>query len=187
MDSSTLLSLTGGSDLSSPSILQIILGTLTLIAALNVVLAKNPVVSAMSLMATLFLTGALYFGLGHYFIGAAQILIYAGAISVLFVFIIMLLDLKPSKVRIPGTAAKAMLAGVGGVILLAGLLVPVLMSNGTFGASEGIAGSDSAEAISLRFVSKYMLPFQLTGLLIFAAVMGAIIIARRHQAPKEEG
>ena len=65
----------------TPSTLQIILGFLTLVTAISVVIGKNPVVSAIMLMSTLFLTGGLYFGLGYFFLGAVQILIYAGAIS----------------------------------------------------------------------------------------------------------
>lgn len=169
---------------------QIILGALTLIAALNVVLAKNPVVSAMSLMATLFMTGALYFGLGHFFIGAVQILIYAGAISVLFVFIVMLLDLKPTQVRIPGGFAAGLIKTLGGLFLGAAVLLPVIywgIANNNAVSPEAIASSASASSIALRFLSKYMLPFQVTGLLIFAAVIGVILVGRpRHQVHEEQ-
>ena len=67
--------------MSEPSILQYLLGTLTLASALICIFGKNPVMSAMSLMATLFCTGLLYFTMTSYFIGTVQILIYAGAIA----------------------------------------------------------------------------------------------------------
>lgn len=164
-------------------VFQWILGALTLAAALNVIIAKNPVVSAMSLMATLFTTGALYFGLGFFFIGAVQILIYAGAISVLFVFIVMLLDLKPTQVRIPGIAGASLLKSVGAVTLMIALILPILKMSGVGEGGTGESATSAAAAsVALRFLSKYMLPFQVTGLLIFAAVIGAILIGRpRHQ------
>ncbi|MBS1983037.1 MAG: NADH-quinone oxidoreductase subunit J [Bdellovibrionales bacterium] len=163
--------------LADVSTFQIVLGLLTLCAALNVVMAKNPIVSAMSLMATLFTTGALYFGLGQFFIGAVQILIYAGAISVLFVFIVMLLDLRPSRVRIPGSLAKGALLSVGGLVLAMGLLIPYLRSP-VAAMLETAGQSAGATEISVRLLTKYMIPFQVTGLLIFAAVIGVIFVGR---------
>lgn len=173
------------------AIYQIVFAALTLIAAVNVVLARNPVVSAMSLMAALFSTGVLYFGLEAYFIGVVQILIYAGAISVLFVFIVMLLDLKPHLVRIPGQGPKTAILTVGGALLMAAILLPLLrFGAGTEAASPAdvaLAAQD-AHAISQRFLSKYMLPFQATGLLIFAAVIGVILVARpKHQVHEPKG
>lgn len=172
-----------------PSIFQYLLGTLTVATALMVVLGKNPVMSAMSLLATLFLTGLLYFTFGAYFVGAVQILIYAGAISVLFIFIVMLLDLKPRNVKIPGRKPVYVLAGIVGVTLFGALLVSVLPALGENGIMDFGLVSTSAmreasqlpESISLRLLSKYMLPFQVTALLLLAAVMGVIVIGRKNR------
>lgn len=162
------------------STFQIIAGALTVIAALNVVLSKNPVVSAMSLMATLFLTGAHYVDLGFPFIGAIQILVYAGAISVLFVFIVMLLDLHPTKAKIPGRAGSIALKTGVGVLLGAALLCAAWKTlpgaNGVL--AEGVSDPSTAQSIASRFLSKYMVPFQATGLLIFAAIIGVTFVGR---------
>jgi NADH-quinone oxidoreductase subunit J len=159
----------------------VILGVLTLAAAIGVVVSRNAVVSAMCLMATLFLTGALYFGLGSFFIGAAQILIYAGAISVLFVFVVMLLDLKPLRVLIPGRPAwigvSATLVGLF-LLALAWILLP--------GTADGPVDSLLLEAtpplgaleISAQLISRYHLAFQLAGLLILATVLGVVVLGR---------
>lgn len=166
--------------MESLSLYQIIVAALTVIAALNVLLAKNPVVSAMSLMATLFMTGALYFGLGAFFIGAVQVLIYAGAISVLFVFIVMLLDMRPSLVAIPGRTLKVTLMSLAGLVFAAGLGLVVCGAPLQSMTEGDPATASTSLSIAARFLSRYMLPFEVTGLLIFAAVMGAILIGRAH-------
>ncbi len=167
-----------------PGIFHWVIGVLTVAAALVVVLSRNAVVSAMSLMATLFLTGTLFFGMGFYFIGAAQILIYAGAISVLFVFIVMLLDMKPLSVSIPGRAVGTALAGIGALLIFASFGLSMLKS-GVGDSASGAAMTEAsqplhleAKSIALQFLSKYMFPFQLTGLLILAAVIGVIVLGR---------
>lgn len=171
------------------STFQIIAGALTLITALNVVLSKNPVVSAMSLMATLFLTGAHYVDLGFPFVGAIQILVYAGAISVLFVFIVMLLDLHPAKAKVPGRAGSLAFKAVTGALLGGAILGAACKTlPGADGAlAEGVSDPTTALAISSRFLSKYMVPFQATGLLIFAAIIGVTFVGRALRNHKPGG
>lgn len=176
---------------SAPGIFHLVFGTLTLIAALMVVLSHNPVVSAMALMATLFFTGTLYFGMGSFFVGAVQILIYAGAISVLFVFIVMLLDMRPLKLRIPGRNVKNALSIGTGLFLFfsltLGILQGALHGTGSSAAmAEGTVESMSAKAISSQFLSKFMLPFQVTGLLVLAAVIGVILLGRPKKGPSAD-
>jgi len=167
---------------------QLIIGFITLVFAATVILSSNPVVSAMALMGTLFTTGLLYFGLGLFFIGAAQILIYAGAISVLFVFIVMLLDFKPLKVRIPGRAAANALGGLAWALMLGALLTAVFKSSilespVSDAVNEAALASNESQVIALQFLSKYMFPFQLTGLLILASIMGVVLLGR----PRKRG
>ncbi len=168
--------------MESPSVLQIILAFLTLVTSLSVIIGKNPVVSAIMLMATLFLTGAMYFGLGHFFLGAVQILIYAGAISVLFVFIVMLLDMKPMFLNIPGRAVSVVGAWIAALTVGAGLFLASLATftqNGVQALGESTAADSTAPAtISLHFLSQYQIPFQVAGLLILGAVMGAIVLGK---------
>lgn len=172
-----------------PSILQAALGLLTLVSAIFVVISKNPVVSAVNLMATLFLTGALYLGLGHFFIGAVQILIYAGAIAVLFVFIVMLLDLKPFALALPGRAVSFVSGVVVAVLLAAGLTAVAFRSSldaDTLVASENtLASYTDPVVVSLQFLSKYQLPFQMAGLLIFATVMGVVVLGKPKKGEKQ--
>jgi NADH-quinone oxidoreductase subunit J len=171
---------------ASPTILQWILGAATLASALLVILGRNPIVSAIALMGTLFSTGLLYFSTGAQFIGVVQILIYAGAISVLIIFIVMLLDLKPTRIRIPGRAPTYVLSAVvGGVFFVAALLsvLPVLKTIGAMDdmtvLADGISGQHPA-SISLQLLSKYMIPFQVTALLLLGAVMGVVVLGKKN-------
>ncbi len=147
-----------------------------------VLLSSNPVVSAIALMGTLFSTAGLYFLIGNYFMGSVQILVYAGAIAVLFVFIVMLLDLRPSLLRfIPGRKVYVAATGTAGV-LLALFLMKAVYSQLDFGNSAAINPNFQMSAVEIaqHFVSKYQLAFQSAGLLIFGAILGAIVLARSH-------
>jgi NADH-quinone oxidoreductase subunit J len=165
-----------------PSATQIVLAFLTLVTAVSVVLGKNPVVSAIMLMATLFLTGGIYFGMGHFFLGAVQILIYAGAISVLFVFIVMLLDLKPLLLTIPGRSISVVgglaAAFVVGAVLFLGSFATFSQSQNSRVAEMNLVDPTSPKVISIHFLSLYQIPFQVAGLLILGAVMGAIVLGK---------
>ncbi len=181
--------------MKDPTVFQYLLGTLIFATSMLTVLGKNPVMSAMNLMATLFLTGLMYFSVGAYFVGAVQILIYAGAISVLFIFIVMLLDLKPRYFQIPGRKPVYFLAGGISLLFFVGLIVSVLPALGENGildfgliaTNELVSGSQTPEAISLRLLSKYMLPFQVTALLLLAAVMGVVVLGKKNKLPESDG
>jgi NADH-quinone oxidoreductase subunit J len=167
--------------------LEIAIGLLALVSSLIVVIAPNPIVSSMGLLGTLFLTGGLYFAMGAFFIGAAQILIYAGAIAVLFVFIVMLLDIKPITVRLPGRTPIIALGVLAGVFFVAAAVIATVQSSGSLPT-----GSNSAEStlalvpleIARLFVTKYMVAFQMTGFLILAAIIGAILLGRPEKTSR---
>jgi NADH-quinone oxidoreductase subunit J len=173
----------------SLTVFPFVVGVLTLIFSLLVVISKNAVISAISLMMTLLLTGVLYFGMNAYFIGAVQILIYAGAIAVLFVFIQMLLDMKPSRIQIPGRKMVQILGIVAGLGFFAFALIGVVPGFFELGghSTEALAQlevSQSAVAISETFLTKYMVPFQMTGILILAAILGAVVLGKTHRQRK---
>lgn len=169
------------------STLEIAISLVAVITSLVVVVAPNPIVSAIGLMGTLFLTGGLYFAMGSYFIGAVQILIYAGAIAVLFVFIVMLLDIKPLRERIPGRTPIIALGLLAGVFFVAAAVVATLKSSGSLpvgsNSPEALASLAPVEVARL-FVSKYMVAFQMTGFLMLAAIMGAILLGRPEKTSR---
>jgi len=177
---------------TNPTLLQWIIGAVTLASALMVVLSRNPIVSAISLMGTLFSAGLLFFTVGAYFIGVVQILIYAGAISVLIIFIVMLLDLKPTRIRIPGRAPVYVLAAVASAVFFVAAIfsvLPVLRNIGAMDllgiSKEGLG--QAPESISLQLLSKYMIPFQATALLLLAAVMGVVVLGKKNMLSERKG
>lgn len=155
---------------------------IAVLLSMIVLVNKNPVVSAIALMGTLFSSAAIYFAIGNYFMGSVQILVYAGAIAVLFVFIVMLLDLRPSLLRfVPGRKVYIITAAAAGV-LLGVFLLASLAGHKAYGNSAGIDPNFrlTAQQISEYFVSKYQMAFQAAGLIIFGAILGAIVLARSH-------
>jgi NADH-quinone oxidoreductase subunit J len=161
------------------------LATLLLVAGLGVVLNRHPVRSAMSLVATLFLLAVFFVFLDADFVAALQVIVYAGAIMVVFLFVIMLLNLADDPVQRQraawqaGTVFTASLFTLGLLYLLkrGGALVP---GAGMTAAPPADFGSVRAVAISL--FTTYLLPFEITGLLMLAAVIGAVVLAKRKLA-----
>lgn len=146
-----------------------------------VVLLRNPVSSAVSLVMTFICLAALYMTLDAYFIGIIQILVYAGAVMVLFLFIIMLLDLRAEKARTPKIAAF-----LAGGFILSGLVFTLSRVVSSLpGASQPLpplpagAGSDVAR-IGFSIFQHYNLPLQIVGVLLLVATIGVVILSRRE-------
>lgn len=136
---------------------------------------RNPVVNVMSLVVTFFCVAVCYALLAAPFLAAAQILVYAGAILVLFLFVVMLLNAplaesdQPRKLqRIFGLAAAA-LVGLGGAAL-AVVAIP--------GAGEAVA-EGTAAAIGRLLVGPHLLAFELVSVLLLAALVGAMVLVKR--------
>lgn len=142
---------------------------------------RNPVASALSLVVSFLGLAALFVSLDAYFIGVIQVLVYAGAVMVLFLFIIMLLDLKAEQrrqVRIP-----ALLGGVAVAVLFATQLVMVIrrfpMGNQPFPAITPDPRGD-AYHIGITLFSDYNFPFQIIGVLILVASIGVVVLSKRE-------
>ena len=147
---------------------------------------RSPVASALWLVNTLFSLAAIYVLLDAQFIAAVQVLVYAGAIMVLFLFVIMLLNLGragPSDLKGPW---GRVVAGVAGLVLVAKLIVPrmveppgaVMLPPGTV---AGIVASRGAvRAVAQPLYQAYLVPFEITSLLLLAAIVGAVVLAKRR-------
>lgn len=162
-----------------------------LVGALCTVLAKNPIRGAMGLLLTIVGIAGLFLKLNAQFLAAIQLIVYAGAVVVLFVFVIMLLGPDAGHVRDTGApkakVARA-LAGVLMALLSLATLVLVLRSApkptrfGFVGSQHG-----SVEAVGQQLFTKTIVPFELATVLLIVAVVGAIAVARsRHQSRKEK-
>ena len=151
---------------------------LMLLAALSVVLNRRPIYSVLSLLVAMFCLAALFVMLGAYFIAALQVLLYAGAVLVLFLFVVMLLNLAPealSRMRLFTLRA----AGTAAALILFACLARILAS--VREPSGGLAPG-TVEAVGRELFSKYLLPFELTSFIILAAIIGAVTLAKRPPA-----
>jgi NADH-quinone oxidoreductase subunit J len=157
-----------------------VLSAVMLASAVCVVAFRNPVNSAMSLVLSFLALAGLFITLDAFFIGIIQVLVYAGAVMVLFLFIIMLLDLKAEARRKLNIAALA-----GGLAVLGGFIVLILQvvkslpaAQRTFPALARTGYSDVAD-VGMTLFSGYNLPFQVIGVLLLVATVGVVILSRR--------
>jgi NADH-quinone oxidoreductase subunit J len=173
--------------------------------AILVVALRNPIASAFSLIVTMLSLASIFFMLQAHFIGAIQILVYAGAVMVLFLFVIMLLNLGHGAPDMQSTSK------VFGAILLVGVLASQLMPlvgysrerlaleysrspslaepTIVFDSTMNAAGLNPARATAERGVpgdiavplfQQYLVPFELTSVLLLAAIVGAVVLAKRR-------
>jgi NADH-quinone oxidoreductase subunit J len=156
-----------------------IFGFLALASAIVVVAHRNPVYSTMSLVVTLVSTAVLFVLLGSPFLAALQVLLYTGAILVLFLFVIMLLNVGRER-REPGGRALRLWAPLLLAFLLAGTVARLIWeTHGEARAPEIDAGFVGLRGVSEQVFSVYLLPFEIIGLLLLVAVVVASWVARR--------
>ncbi len=157
------------------------IGGLMLGAAVVVITSRQPVYSVLSLLAAMFCLAMLFVMLGAYFVAALQILLYAGAVLVLFLFVIMLLNLRSEL--IPHVTSTLRRAGSIIVGLLLCLQLGGLAIHARIGQSlpDAAPGFGTVEEIGRLLFTTYLLPFELTSFLILAAIVGAITLARSKQ------
>jgi len=147
---------------------------------------RSPVASALWLVNTLFNLAAIFVLLDAHFIAAAQVLVYAGAIMVLFLFVIMLLNLGhagPSDLRGPW---GKVVAGVAGVVLAGELIVlrlaapPGDLQLPADAVAQTVAARGAVRAVAQPLFQGYLVPFEITSLLLLAAIVGAVVLAKRR-------
>jgi NADH-quinone oxidoreductase subunit J len=164
-----------------PAWLFWIFALLMLVFGAAVVINRNPVASALSLVLTFLGLSALFVSLNAYFIGVIQVLFYAGAVMVLFLFIIMLLDLRAEEVRSLNWVA---LGGGAAVALLFFLQVAYVIAHLKMGrqtmAQLPKIPTDDVHNIGMLLFTKFTLPFQLIGVLVLVATIGVVVLSRRE-------
>lgn len=152
-------------------------------AALGMLIARNPVSSALWLVLNLFCIAGLYLTLQASFLGVIQVLIYAGAIMVLFLFVIMLLNLEALPHPRQIDWGKVLAFGVT-MMVLAQLVYVIALGLDvlpTFVASpEQAAATGSAQALGRELLTRYIMPLQVIGILLLAATIGAVMLAKRR-------
>jgi len=163
--------------------LFIVIAVLAVAGALNIIVQRNPLYGAMSLVGTLVAVSALYVTLQAHFIAAIQVVVYAGAIMVLFVFVIMLLNVPKEGPTIDKQKSLKYLALPFAALLLyesmyviqrVRPIAPPLPS----GAPDRAVGTTFS--VGLGLFTDYLLPFEVTSVLILMAIVGAMVLARRE-------
>jgi NADH-quinone oxidoreductase subunit J len=175
--------------------LFIVIGGIVLISSLGVVLQRNPLYSALFLILTFLAMAGLYLLLGAEFIAIVQVIVYAGAVMVLFLFVIMLLNLdKETHERVPGHRFQKFF-GVAVVVVMVpliglGISTALLYSGsqlgpkGNFSVQVAEKVSNTKAVASLLFTD-YLLPFEITSILLLATMIGVVYLARRTKSKGE--
>lgn len=170
-------------------ILFYIFAALTLVPALMVVLSRNPVNSAMFMIVAFIGVACMFLLLEAYFLAILQVLVYAGAVMVLFLFIIMLLDVE--QVRATKPSIWAVLGGTLGLMMLLTAVLYLFLPSDHLPSPElsaapalahestPFAFATSAKAFGYLLFTKYMLPFQVAGFLLLVAMVGVIVLSKR--------
>lgn len=160
-----------------------IFATLAVAGSLVVILSRNPVNSAVALIFCFFTTACLYVLLDAQFVAAIQVLIYAGAIMVLFLFAIMLLNLETDikkEITSPGTRTLGITIGLGIFIEVALLLWYYRETPFSgFYTPERLSITGNIQAIGRSIFTDYMLPFEILSVLLIIGIIGAVVLAKR--------
>ncbi|MFI2629723.1 NADH-quinone oxidoreductase subunit J [Streptomyces collinus] len=162
-----------------------ILGTVAVLGALGTILMKRAVHSALCLAGTMIILAVFYLANGAYFLGVVQIIVYTGAIMMLFLFVVMLVGVTAAdslKETIKGQRWLAVLCGLGfGVLLVAGI------GNASLTEFNGIGQANAGgnvEGLAALLFTKYVFAFEITGALLITAAVGAMVLTHRERTER---
>jgi NADH-quinone oxidoreductase subunit J len=156
-------------------------GIIAVASALAFVTRKSPVAAALWLVNTMFSLAALYVMLDAHFIGVIQVLVYAGAIMVLVVFVIMLLNLgNEDSLRERFSSREGL--GILASLFIGGAVIYAVMQSVFAGrpVDERLTNSGTIDAIGKALFTDYVFPFEMVSLVLLAAVVGAVVLTKRH-------
>jgi len=176
------------SSLMSHGVFHLLAGLITLVSVL-VVVSKHPVKSAVFLVVDLFLLAAVYASLESHFVAAIQVLVYAGAVVVLFLFVIMLLNLQPDQLRgmrFNPVEAVTLIVSVIGMLIMLGVSMsgkPTGLGDGSMDVNAIEAAGGNTYMIAMKLLTDYIWPFELASILILLAIVAAVVIAKKDKKP----
>ena len=153
---------------------------LTIISALFVVLNRNPVYSAVMLVFCFFSLAALYVLLESYFVAVLEIIVYAGAILVLFLFVIMLINVGKEIAATSIIVKTKVLPFVLVVLFSLNIILLILWRNEELHQSNAISSVGNITAIGQALFTKYLLPFEIASLLLLVALIGTVYLAKKR-------
>lgn len=156
-----------------------LLSGVAILSGVLVITRRNPVHSALALILTLLCLAGLYLMLYAPFVAGVQIILYAGGIMVLFLFVIMLVNLERSQKE--KQFNQQWLAGIFAAIALGGLLVAVYTRGSTlFLRPEARPDPENTQAVGQMLYGNYMFPFEIASLLLLVAIIGAVVMAKKR-------
>jgi NADH-quinone oxidoreductase subunit J len=162
-----------------------VLGTVAVLGALGTVLMKKAVHSALSLAGTMIVLAVFYLAQGAYFLGVVQIVVYTGAIMMLFLFVVMLVGITAAdslKETLKGQRWLAAICGIGfGILLIAGI------GNARLSDFDGLGQANAkgnVEGLAALIFTKYVWAFEITGALLITAAVGAMVLTHRERTER---
>jgi NADH-quinone oxidoreductase subunit J len=163
-------------------ILFLVFAFIAVAAGVNLVLQRHPINSALSLIAVMGSLAVLYLLLGAEFIAASQIIVYAGAIMVLFLFVIMLLNAGAERL-VPGRSMTSKILGIPIVLVFVGVigfLIRRHYESADLPVEFGAFTGGGPAGVGFPLFTEYLLPFFITSVLILIAIMGAVVLGRKE-------
>jgi NADH-quinone oxidoreductase subunit J len=162
----------------------LIFGLICVAGAVNLLVQRHPINSALSLVVVMGSLAVEYLLLGAEFLAAVQVIVYAGAIMVLFVFVIMLLNAGVEE-QTKGSRV-AMLFGIPGMLVGSLLIAWVLLEHSGTGSVAAGALPGSPKVIGWLLFHDFLLPFEVTSVLVLIAIMGAVVLAVRPESAQQK-
>jgi len=164
-------------------ILFVVLAPVSVLTALGMVLNRRAVYSALLLVVNFFCLAAFYVLLQAQFLAAVQVIVYAGAIMVLFLFVVMLLGISSEDVLRETIRGQRPAAAVLVALLLAGVIWAIFAHPFSGGGVDlaRVAGNDNVRAVGQLLFTRYLLAFEATGLLLVVAAVGALVLGKRRR------
>ena len=165
--------------MTGPLIIFLVLAAVAVLGAVSLILQRHPIHSALSLIVVMVALAGLYLLMGAEFVAAVQIIVYGGAIMVLFVFVIMLLNAGEEERT--NFSRLATYAGLPLAVAIAGLIAAAILRSSVSFSTTGPNGAlTSTKALSMLLLREFVYPFELTSFLVLVAILGAIVLAQRE-------
>jgi NADH-quinone oxidoreductase subunit J len=165
--------------MTGPLIIFLVLAAVAVLGAVNLIVQRHPIHSALSLIVVMVALAGLYLLMGAEFVAAVQIIVYGGAIMVLFVFVIMLLNAGEEERT--NFSKLATYAGIPLAVAIAGLIAAAILGSSGHLSTAGPNGAlTSTKNLSMLLLREFVYPFELTSFLVLVAILGAIVLAQRE-------
>ena len=157
-----------------------IFASTAIVTALLVIFSRNTIYSALFLVMTLFSVAGIFLLLEAYFLAVVQVIVYAGAIMVLFLFVIMLLNIQKETKFFSFSNPRILLISFFSVVFL-GFIFTLIMGSVNLlnSGAENYSELGSVENIGITLFTTYLLPFEITSLLLLVALVGAVLLSKR--------